>query len=126
MAHWGIAVASGPHINYPLVPEPAAELAWKELQLAKKHALHASTVERDLIEALSARYANPQPEDRSPLDRAYAEAMRKVWQAHLEDPDVGALFAEAMMDLRPWDQWTPDGQSQPGTLMKSSPRSMRS
>ena len=115
MAHWGIAVASGPHINYPLVPQPAAELAWKELQLAKKHALHASTVERDLIEALSARYANPQPEDRSPLDRAYAEAMRKVWQAHPEDPDVGALFAEAMMDLRPWDQWTPDGQSQPGT-----------
>ena len=67
MAHWGIAVASGPHIKYPLVPQPAAELAWKELQLAKKHALHASTVERDLIEALSARYANPQPEDRSPL-----------------------------------------------------------
>jgi hypothetical protein len=23
MAHWGIALASGPHINYPLVPPPA-------------------------------------------------------------------------------------------------------
>src|SRR5580765_1956663 len=32
MAHWGIALASGPHINYPLVPPPAAERAWKELQ----------------------------------------------------------------------------------------------
>ena len=115
MAHWGIALASGPHINYPLVPPPAAELAWKELELARKYAPNASRVERDLIEALGARYANPQPEDRSRLDRAYAEAMRKVWEAYPNDPDVGALFAEALMDLRPWDQWTPDGQPQPGT-----------
>ena len=115
MAHWGIAIASGPHINYPFVPPPAAELAWKELELARKYAPQATPVERDLIEALSARYANPQPEDRSPLDRAYAEAMRKVWKAHPHDPEVGALFAEAMMDLRPWDQWAPDGQPQPGT-----------
>ena len=52
MAHWGIALASGPHINYPLVPPPAAELAWKEVNLARKHAAHSSRVERDLIEAL--------------------------------------------------------------------------
>ena len=60
-----IALAGGPHINYPLVPPPAAERAWKELGLAKQYALHASPVERELIEALSHRYANPQPEDRS-------------------------------------------------------------
>ena len=36
MAHWGIALASGPHINFPLVPPPAAELAWKELKLAQE------------------------------------------------------------------------------------------
>jgi tetratricopeptide (TPR) repeat protein len=28
---------------------------------------------------------------------------------------VGALFAEAMMDLRPWNQWTVEGQPNPGT-----------
>src|SRR6187431_302325 len=33
MAHWGTAIAAGPHINYPLVPQPMAELAWKELTL---------------------------------------------------------------------------------------------
>jgi tetratricopeptide (TPR) repeat protein len=38
-----------------------------------------------------------------------------VWKAHPTDADVGALFAEAMMDLRPWDLWTPEGQPQPGT-----------
>ena len=115
MAHWGIALASGPHINLPLVPPPAAELAWKEIKLAQENAKDASPVERALIEALSHRYANPQPEDRAPLDRAYADAMRKVWQTYPNDQDVGVLFAEAMMDLRPWNQWTPEGQANPGT-----------
>jgi tetratricopeptide (TPR) repeat protein len=115
MAHWGIALACGPHINLPLVPPPAAELAWKELKLAQENAEHASPVERDLIEALSHRYANPQPEDRAPLDQAYADAMRKVWQNYPNDQDVGVLFAEAMMDLRPWNQWTPEGLANPGT-----------
>ncbi|MBV8900447.1 MAG: hypothetical protein JOY92_10105 [Verrucomicrobia bacterium] len=115
MAHWGIALACGPHINFPSVPPAAAELAWKELGLAQQNATDAPAVERDLIEALSHRYANPQPADRSGLDRAYADSMRKVWRAHPEDPDVGAFFAEALMDLRPWDQWAADGRPQPGT-----------
>ena len=115
MAHWGIALASGPHINYPLVPPPAAELAWKELKLAEQHADKASPVEKALIKALGKRYANPQPEDRKPLDLAYADAMREVWKVYPTDPDVGVFFAEAMMDLRPWDQWTREGEANPGT-----------
>ena len=115
MVHWGIALACGPHINSPHVSPSAAELAWKELVLAQENVSHATAVENALIEALGHRYANQQPKDRSPLDRAYADAMRRVWKTHGDDPDIGALFAEAMMDLRPWDQWTPDGQPQPGT-----------
>jgi tetratricopeptide (TPR) repeat protein len=115
MAHWGVALACGPHINFPAVPPPAAELAWKELQLAQQNAGSASQVERDLIEALSQRYANPEPENRIPLDQAYADAMRKVWEKNRHDPDVGTLFAEAMMDLRPWNQWTSQGQPNAGT-----------
>ncbi|HWA24822.1 MAG TPA: tetratricopeptide repeat protein [Lacunisphaera sp.] len=115
MAHWGIALASGPHINFPVVPPPAAELAWAELQLAREHAAKTTPVEQALIEALSHRYANPQPEDRGPLDLAYANAMRAAWKQFPQDADVGVFFAEAMMDLRPWDQWTPAGQPQPGT-----------
>jgi tetratricopeptide (TPR) repeat protein len=115
MAHWGAALACGPHINSIAVPPPAAELAWKELGLAQKTSGNASPVEWALIGALAKRYANPQPEDRSGLDRAYADAMREVWKKYPKDPDVGALFAEAMMNLRPWDQWTPEGKPQPGT-----------
>ena len=115
MAHWGVALACGPHINSMAVPPPAAGLAWKELGLAQKSVGNASPVERALIDALAKRYANPQPEDRSGLDRAYADAMREVWKKYPKDPDVGAFFAEAMMNLRPWDQWTADGKPQPGT-----------
>lgn len=85
------------------------------MQLAQENAGHVSPVERELTEALGHRYASPQPEDRAPLDLAYADAMRKVWQNYPNDPEVGALFAEAMMDLRPWNQWTPEGQPNPGT-----------
>src|SRR4051812_508483 len=106
MAHWGIALAAGPHINYPLVPPPMAELAWKELTLAQQHADDASPVEQALIEALGHRYGNPQPQDRAPLDQAYADSMREVWKRYPKDVDGGAFFAESMMGLRPWNQWT--------------------
>ncbi len=115
MAHWGIALASGPHINFPVVPPPATELAWQELARAQQHAPGGTPVERALINALARRYAQPQPADRGPLDHAYADAMREVWKEFPGDADVGAFFAEAMMDLRPWDQWTRAGQPQPGT-----------
>ncbi len=52
---------------------------------------------------------------RPALDKAYADAMRVVWRQYPNDPDAGVLFAEALMDLRPWDLWTADGRPQPGT-----------
>lgn len=115
MAWWGIAVANGPHINNPVVPEERARAAWEALQRAQAASADASDADRALIRALAARYADPPAVDRAPLDAAYADAMRAVWQRFPTDPDVGALFAEAMMDLRPWDLWTRDGTPQPGT-----------
>ena len=115
MAHWGVAIANGPHINNPAVPPERAAAAWAALGRARAASAGASAVERALIEALASRYADPQPADRAPLERAYAEAMRGVWQTFPDDPDVGALFAESLADLRPWDLWTPEGQPQPGT-----------
>lgn len=116
MAWWGIATAAGPHINFPLVPEPRARLAWDALQKARQHAGTATPVEQALIAAAAQRYAAPPVADRAPLDQAYAAAMREVWAKFPQDADVGALFAEAAMDLRPWDLWTADGSApQPGT-----------
>jgi tetratricopeptide (TPR) repeat protein len=115
MPWWGIAVANGPHINFAIVPPDRAEAAWEALGKARALAAHGSEVEQALIEAVGKRYANPQPEDRKPLDEAYAAAMREVSAKYPQDDDVAALFAESMMDLRPWDLWTPDGKQQPGT-----------
>lgn len=115
MAWWGIAAAAGPHINFPFVPEARAELAWAAIQRAQQLAGRAAPLEQALIAAQAKRYAAPPVEDRAPLDTAYAEAMREVWKSFPHDADVGALFAEALMNLRPWDQWTPEGEAQPGT-----------
>jgi tetratricopeptide (TPR) repeat protein len=115
MAFWGIAYAHGPHINNPVVPEERARAAWEALQQAVAHAADGSPAERAMIAALEKRYAWPAPEDRAPLDAAYADAMREVRRAHPEDADIGALTAEALMDLHPWDLWRADGSPQPWT-----------
>ena len=46
---------------------------------------------------------------------AYVNAMRQVAHRNPDDPDAGALFAEAMMDLHPWKLWTSDGKPVEGT-----------
>jgi tetratricopeptide (TPR) repeat protein len=33
---------------------------------------------------------------------------------HPEDPEVSVLYAESLLDLRPWDYWTADAQPQDG------------
>jgi len=113
MAYYGLALAAGPNINNPVMDEESSKLAYDSVQHALE--MESSGVERALIEALATRYAWPAPEDRTELNQAYADAMREVWKQYGNDPDVGALFAESLMDLRPWDLWTDDGTAQPGT-----------
>ena len=115
MCYWGIAYALGPNINSPMDPAVAArahEAAQKALELSGD----ASEVERALIEALAQRYAAAPPEDRAPLDQAYAAAMADVAQRFPDDLDVVTLYAEARMDLRPWQYWTMSGEPQEGTV----------
>ena len=113
MADWGLAYAAGPNYNAPVMEDAASRTAFEAVQRARTKAADATDVERDLIEALASRYAWPAPEDRSPLDRAYADAMRRVLDAHPSDADVAALTAEALMQLRPWKLWSPDGAPAP-------------
>ena len=105
MCHWGIAVALGPNINAPMGPAAAAR-AYQEIQHALElTANEADPRERAYVEALATRYAEAPPEDRSALDRAYADAMRQLHQADPSDVDAATLFAEALMDLYPWAYW---------------------
>ena len=101
LAWWGIAIAHGPHINFPLLPPERNKLALEAITKAQKVADKGTASEQAMIAALATRYAESPPEDRKPLDEAYAAAMRKVWKKYPDDADIGSLFAESLMDLRP-------------------------
>jgi len=115
MAWWGRAISAGPNINNPLMDEPAEKAAWEATEQALALVDKASPVEQALIRAVAKRYAWPAPEDRRPLDVAYADAMRAVWKEYPNDADVGVLYADAMMNLRPWDLWSQEGEPRPET-----------
>lgn len=110
IAWWGVALCNGPHINNPSLPPDRAAAAWEALQKAQAVREHASEIEQALIDAVAQRYADPPPADRRALDEAYAAAMGALWQSHPDDTDVGALYAEALMDLQPWNLWTKSGE----------------
>lgn len=110
MCYWGIAWALGPNINLAMDPAQNAD-AWSALQQAQQLARNASPVEQAFINALAARYSEATPDNRAELDLAFAAAMGKVVEAYPDDADALSIYAEAMMDLMPWNYWTPDGKS---------------
>jgi tetratricopeptide (TPR) repeat protein len=112
---WGVAIVLGPNINLPIDPERNTR-AVEAVVKAKALSVKASPVERELILALMNRYTADPAADRAQLDLAYADAMRGVRTKFPKDDDVAVLFAEAMMDLRPWKFWSPDGTPAEGTL----------
>ena len=116
MAWWGSAYARGLHINNPVMGEEQSREAYAAAQKALDALDVESPVEQALVRAVSQRYAMPIPEDRSVLDQAYADAMEAVWHQFPNDPDVGALFAESLMNLQPWDLWTSNGTPKGRTL----------
>lgn len=114
MCYWGAALAMGPNINLPMEPktEPSAhELVQNAVALAP----NVSEAERAYIDALSKRYAAEPGESRASRDQAYAGAMREVAQKYPKDTDAATLFAEALMDLQPWDYWTYEGEAKGNT-----------
>jgi tetratricopeptide (TPR) repeat protein len=107
MAHWGMALVLGPNINAPMAPEeePKALAHLKQAQALKAK---ASQRERDYIDALSVRYTG-KADDRAAADQAYAGAMRALYQKYPTDTDAATLYAEALMDLSPWNYWNRAG-----------------
>ena len=114
MAYWGQALVLGPNINLPMSPE-AEKAAYAALLKAQERAAKASDEERAYIAALGRRYDPVPGANRAAHDSSYADAMRDLMRTYPNDIDATVLCAEALMDLRPWDLWTIDGQPQPGT-----------
>lgn len=115
MAYWGVAYAYGPNINNTMMPPEAEKAAVAAVREAKKRVRSDEPLERALIDALATRYALPGEGDRSALDKAYVAAMREVYEDNRDDSDIIALFSEALMMLRPWRYWSPEGEPAPET-----------
>jgi tetratricopeptide (TPR) repeat protein len=100
MGWWGMALAAGPNINLG-IDSTCMSLARQWSRRARDLALNQekslTPVEVDLAQALRARYGNSglQP-------KAYALAMERVWAKRKPHAEVGALYAESLMDLHPW------------------------
>lgn len=118
MAHWGLAYAAGCNYNKPweafLDEERRSSLslaraaARRAGDAVRRAGADAWPVEALLVTALLRRY--PDADDGpsgawQAWNDAYADAMREVYAAHPDDPDVAALFADALMNRTPWQLW---------------------
>src|SRR5687768_3502404 len=113
MCYWGSALAHGPNINAPM--DSAGGVA-AYAALAKAQAAAATEPrERALIDALSKRYAAAPAANRAPLDSAYANALAALVRQYPDDHEIATLYAESLMDLSPWNYWTPAGEPRPQT-----------
>jgi tetratricopeptide (TPR) repeat protein len=112
MAHWGVGYALGPNYNKPWEAFDEADLrstverAHAAVARAGELAPSATPAERALIGALRWRYAHDElPGERQVWNEKYADAMGGVYQDFGDDLDVAALYADALMNLTPWQLW---------------------
>jgi tetratricopeptide (TPR) repeat protein len=112
MAHWGIAYAVGPNYNKPWEAFDEADLrasvdrARAAVSRAAELAPAATPAERALIGALRWRFAEDEiPGQHQAWNERYAEAMGEVYEAFPGDLDVAALYADALLNLTPWQLW---------------------
>lgn len=115
MAYWGQALALSPNINDSAIGPDREQLGCDAIREAVRRKASAGEKEQALIDALQARFAGKLSEgERAKLNAAYAGAMRRIWSRFPNDPDVATLYADAVMNMRPWEYWTKDGKPQPG------------
>jgi tetratricopeptide (TPR) repeat protein len=115
MCFWGEAFVLGANINAAM-EESAVQPAFVALTNAKARAASASERERALIDALATRYSSDPAADKAALAQAYADAMAAAHARFPDDPEIGVLFADALMNTSPWDYWEADGRTPKGRL----------
>jgi tetratricopeptide (TPR) repeat protein len=114
MCYWGIALTEGSNYNHPTDADREKK-ALAAVQQAQQLSAAARPQERALIQAIAKRHSADAGAQRAELDRAYADAMREVSRQFPDDLEAATFFADAMMNLRPWNLWAPDGTPYPGT-----------
>src|SRR5215813_8633444 len=114
MCFWGIAITEGSNYNAPTDADREKK-AFAAAQEASRLSSGARPPERAMIQAIAKRHSTDPAAKRETLDRAYADAMREAARQFPDDLEASTFFADSMMNLRPWNLWTPEGAPQPGT-----------
>ncbi|HKV37179.1 MAG TPA: alpha/beta fold hydrolase [Pyrinomonadaceae bacterium] len=115
MGYWGMALALGSNYNVQ-ADGPSLLSAYTNLQKAIELAPKASEHERGYINALAKRYSSDLNVDKQKLAVDYKNAMGELATRYPDDPDAATLYAESMMNLRPWKLWSLDGKPAEDTL----------
>ncbi len=114
MAWWGVALAVGPNYNLA-VDEEREKMAVEAIEKAKATSGEAPQIEKDYIAALAKRFSRDAKPDYHQLDADYAGAMRELVRKYPDDLDAATLFADSLMNLRPWKLWNAEGTPAEGT-----------
>ncbi len=114
MPHWGMSLALGTNIN-DVAPADRLKQAYAHLAEAEKRKGGGSDVEQGLVDALAKRYVADPTGDQTVREQAYSNAMGALSKKFPNDLDVATLYAESLMNLRPWRLYTKDGTPEPGT-----------
>ena len=115
MTWWGIALAVGPNYNDQEIDAARRKSAYENSQKAVSLATSAKPGEQAFIRALAKRYSADPKADPKKLNVDYAQAMRDVMRQNPADSDAAVLFADAAMNIHPWQLWKHDGQPEEGT-----------
>jgi tetratricopeptide (TPR) repeat protein len=96
-------------------PADREKLAFESIQKAIARKQNATPVERDMIDAMAARYNGKSYTVRDSLNKAYADAMAVIAKKYPNDSEIQTLCADAIMNTMPWDYWLKDGSPKPET-----------
>lgn len=114
MGYWGKALAYGPNIND--VGYSTSPAALEAAQRAQSLSAGVSPENRALIDAMLVRYSADSTVSRELLNQRYVDAMKDAYRRFPQSADLGALYADALMQQHPWDlydlrgkpkSWTP-------------------
>ena len=116
MVYWGQVLARGPAYNFAhayVMPKEIPALIRKMNSFKQD----ASDKEKDLIEAMNARYSpDSSDKERKNLNAAYSKKMQELVSKYPEDHDISALYIDAVMLEHPWNFWNNDSSPKPWTL----------
>jgi len=129
MAFWGQALAYGPNINDAGFYVENQD-AWLAIRKANSFTKNISPEESALIKAQLVHYSPDSPVNRIALNNQYANAMKKVYSRFSLNEEIAVLYADALMNLHPWNfyyqngnpkSWTPELTSLLEKILKKNP-----